>query len=128
MYFASLDNIIRAVNRDNGNQRWKKPAGTRPIAPPRAFGGVVVVAGLMPAITAFVGETGAVMGTQAAGGTLVGPPLIDPVLKPFRVSLVSVTREGVVEALRPAGLMFREAALIPLATLPGRSLIRERMQ
>ena len=111
VYFASLDNIIRAVNRGNGNQRWKKPTGTRPIAPPLAFGGIVVLPGLMPAITVFVGQTGAVMGTQAAAGDLVGPPLVDPAPKPFRVSLVTITREGVVEALRPAGLMFRETAL-----------------
>jgi outer membrane protein assembly factor BamB len=128
VYFASLDNIIRAVNRGNGNQRWKKPTGTRPIAPPLAFGGIVVVPGLMPAITVFVGRTGAVMGTQAAAGDLVGPPLIDPAPKPFRVSLVSITREGVVEALRPAGLMFREAALIPVTALPGRPVGRERLQ
>ena len=128
VYFVSLDNIVRAVNRGNGNQRWKKPAGTRPVGPPRAFGGVVVVPGLMPAITVFVGQTGAVMGTQAAAGDLIGPPLLDPMPKPFRVSLVSITREGVVEALRPAGLMFREAALVPLTTLPGRGVARERLQ
>lgn len=127
VYFASLDNIIRAVNRGNGNQRWKKPTATRPIAPPLAFGGVVVVPGLMPAITVFVGRTGEVMGTQAAAGDLVGPPLIDRAPKPFRVSLVSITREGVVEALRPAGLMFREAALIPMTTLPGRPVAREKL-
>lgn len=128
VYFTSLDNIIRAVNRGNGNQRWKKPTGTRPTGPPRAFGGVVVVPGLMPAVTVFVGETGAVMGTQAATGDLVGPPLVDVAPKPFRVSLVSITREGVVEALRPVGLMFREAALVPVTALPGRTLARERRQ
>ena len=127
VYFVSLDNIVRAVNRGNGNQRWKKPTGTRPTAPPRAFGGVVVVPGLMPAITVFVGHTGAVMGTQAAGGDLVGPPLIDTSPKPFRVSLVSITREGVVEALRPTGLMFRDTALAPMTALPGRGLVRERL-
>jgi outer membrane protein assembly factor BamB len=126
VYFASLDNIIRAVNRGNGNQRWKKPTGTRPTAPPLAFGGVVVLPGLMPAITVFVGRTGEVMGTQAAAGDLVGPPLVDAAPKPFRVSLVSITREGVVEALRPARLMFRETALIPITGLPGRGLARER--
>jgi outer membrane protein assembly factor BamB len=128
VYFVSLDNIVRAVNRGNGNQRWKKPTGTRPVGPPRAFDGVVVVPGLMPAITVFVGQTGAVMGTQAAAGDLVGPPLIDSMPKPFRVSLVSITREGVVEALRPAGLMFREAALIPMTALPGRLVAREKLQ
>jgi hypothetical protein len=67
------------------------------------------------------------MGTQAAAGDLVGPPLIDPMPKPFRVSLVSITREGVVEALRPAGLMFREAALLPMTALPGRPVAREKL-
>jgi len=127
VYFASLDNIVRAVNRGNGNQRWKKPTGTRPTAPPLAFGGVVVVPGLMPATTVFVGRTGEVMGTQPAAGDLVGPPLIDTAPKPFRVSLVSITREGVVEALRPAGLMFREAALVPTTTLPGRPVARDKL-
>ena len=127
VYFASLDNVIRAVNRGNGNQRWLKSTGTRPVLPPRAFGGIVVLPGLMPAVTVFVGETGAVMGTYAAGD-LVGAPLVDSVLKPFRVALVTITREGVVEALRPIGVMFREAALVPVTALPGRPLPRERIQ
>jgi hypothetical protein len=126
VYFASLDNIIRAVNRGNGNQRWLKSTGTRPVLPPRAFNGIVVLTGLMPAVTVFVGNTGAVMGTYAPGN-LIGAPLVDPVLKPFRVALVTITREGVVEALRPDEVMFREAALIPIPALPGRAMPRERM-
>ena len=128
VYFASLDNILRAVNRGNGNQRWRKPTGTRPVLPPLAFRGVVVVPGLMPAVTVFVGETGMVMGTQGATGDLAGPPLVDPAIKPFRVSLITVTREGVVEAFRPAGLMFRETAAVPVSALPGRGLARERIE
>jgi outer membrane protein assembly factor BamB len=128
VYFASLDNILRAVNRGNGNQRWRKPTGTRPVLPPLAFRGVVVVPGLMPAVTVFVGATGAVMGTHPATGDLAGPPLVDTAVKPFRVSLVTVTREGVVEAFRPAGLMFRETAAAPITALPGRGLARERIE
>lgn len=128
VYFASLDNIIRAVNRGNGNQRWKKPTGTRPVLPPRAFGGIVVLPGLMPAISVFIGKTGEVMGTHPAAGTLVGAPLVEPILKPFRVALVTITREGVVEALRPSAVIFREAALVPIPALPGRTLTRERIQ
>jgi outer membrane protein assembly factor BamB len=128
VYFASLDNVLRAVNRTNGNQRWRKPTGTRPLLPPRAFGGIVVLPGLMPAITVFVGETGVVMGTQMVQGQLVGPPLIDAGLKARHVAMITVTREGVVEALRPEALMFREGAVTPVAALPGRSLTRERIQ
>lgn len=127
VYIASLDNILRAVNRGNGNQRWRKPTGTRPVLPPRAFGGIAVLPGLMPAITVFVGETGAVMGTHAAQGDLVGPPLMDPAPHPFRVAFVTITREGVVEALRPAAMMFRETAPVPVAVLPGRAVARERV-
>jgi outer membrane protein assembly factor BamB len=125
VYVASLDNIIRAVNRGNGNQRWKKPTGTRPTAPPRAFGGTVLLVGIKPAVTTFVGETGEAQGTFVAGGELVGPPLIETALKPFRVGLVTITREGVVEALRPLGMIFRESALPAMPVLPGRTLARD---
>jgi len=128
VYFASLDNVIRAVNRGNGNQRWRKPTGTRPAFAPRAFRGIVVLPGLLPAITVFVGETGEVMGTQAAAGDLIGAPLIDPEPKPFRVAFVTITREGVVEAWRPASLMFREEKAAPIGALPGRTLARERVE
>ena len=126
VYLASLDNVVRAVNRGNGNQRWLQSTGTRPVLPPRAFSGIVVLSGLMPAVTALIGETGAVMGTHAPGN-LIGTPLVDPALKPFQVAMVTVTREGVVEALRPTGMMFREAASVPLTVLPGRTLSRERL-
>ena len=126
VYYASLDNVIKAVNRGNGNQRWKKETGTRPVLPPRTFGGTVVVPGIQPAMTAFVGKTGEAMGSYVSTAHLIGAPLIDTPVKPFRVSFVSITREGVVEALRATGLTFREAAAVPLPTLPGRQVSRER--
>lgn len=126
VYLASLDNVIRAVNRGNGNQRWLQSTATRPVLPPRAFSGVVVLTGLMPAVTVLVGETGVVMGTHAPGN-LIGPPLIDSAPRAFAVAIVTVTTEGAVQALRPVGVMFREAATVPLAMLPGRALSRERV-
>jgi outer membrane protein assembly factor BamB len=125
VYFASLDNVIRAVNRGNGNQRWQVSTGTRPVLPPRAFGGIVVLPGLSPAVTVFVARTGAVMGTYTTPGELLGVPLIDPRPQPFGVAVVTMTREGVVEALRPTALLFREAAVTPWTELPGRPLPRE---
>lgn len=127
VYYASLDNIIRAVNRGNGNQRWRKGTGTRPILPPRAFGGIVVVPGISPAMAVFVGKTGESMGTYVASGHLIGAPLIDPAPKPFQVSFVTITREGVVEALRSTGLNFRDAIATPFTQLPGRTVGRERL-
>jgi hypothetical protein len=133
-YFASLDNLLRAVNRGNGNQRWKQPTPTRPIAPPMAFGGVVAVFGVSPAIATFNARTGAAIGTYAiptaSGATTApppkGPPLIDPEMRPFRVAFVVVTADGRAIGLRPTGLMFRESPAAPLAELPGKLLQRER--
>jgi len=126
VYYASLDNVIKAVNRGNGNQRWKKETGTRPVLPPRTFGGIVVVPGIQPAMTAFVARTGEASGSYISTGHLIGAPLIDTPLRPFRVSFVTITREGVVEALRSAALTFRDAAAAPLPSLPGRQISRER--
>jgi hypothetical protein len=125
VYFASLDNIMRAVNLGNGNQRWRKPTGTRPVLPPLAFRGIVVLPGVMPAVTVFVGTTGEVMGTLTAGD-LAGPPLVDPLPRPSRVALVTITREGVIQALRPSALLFREGETEPVPVLPGRQLPREQ--
>jgi outer membrane protein assembly factor BamB len=128
VYLASLDNIMRAVNRGNGNQRWRKPTGTRPVLPPRAFRGIVVQPGLMPALTVFVGLDGTVLGTHAVEGDLVGAPLVDTAAPPGQVALVTITREGVVDAMRPTNLLFREAPTTPVTALPGRSLPRERLE
>lgn len=133
-FIGGLDNLLRAVNRDNGNQRWKQPTPTRPIAPPRAFGGIVTVFGVSPAIATFNAKTGAPLGTYviptAAGATTApvpkGPPIIDPDLHPFRVAFVVVAADGRAIGLRPTGMMFRDGPLVPLGELPGKALQRER--
>ena len=131
LYFASLDNIIRAVKPGNGNQQWQKATGTRPVLPPRAFDGIIVLPGVAPAITVFVAKTGAVMATHVPLGPdgraqpLLGAPLFDSVVAPLRVALVTITPDGLVEGLRPTAMMFREPAATPLTLLPGRSLTRE---
>ncbi len=131
LYFASLDNIIRAVNPGNGNQQWQKETGTRPVLPPRAFGGIIVLPGVAPSVTVFVAKTGVVMAThiaQAPDGRaqpLLGAPLFDSAVTPFRVGLVTITRDGLVEGLRPTAMLFREPSVTPLGPLPGRPLMRE---
>jgi outer membrane protein assembly factor BamB len=134
VYFASLDNILHAVNRGNGNQRWKQALPTRPIAAPVAFGGVVAVFGVSPAIATFNARTGTALGTYviptATGATtpgmLQGQPLLDTELRPFRVALVVMTADGRVIGLRPTGMLFRETPPAPLVELPGKPLTRER--
>ena len=124
VYFAALDNLLRAVNRSNGNQRWKKEI-TRPVAPPQSFGGIVVVAGNSPTASTFDAKTGAAIATYIGPGELQGGLLIDRMLRPFRVSLVAITREGQAVGLRPVQMMFRDPPATPMTELPGRALQRE---
>jgi outer membrane protein assembly factor BamB len=131
-YYASLDNVLRAVNRGNGNQQWIKEIPTRPILPPQTFGEgmaneeIVVVTGVSE-IDAFVAKTGAAAGMFVPPSDIQGGPLIDPALKPYTVAMVVITRDGRALGLRPTTMMLPEPPNSPFAELPGRHLERERM-
>jgi hypothetical protein len=130
-YVVSLDNIVRALNRGNGNQRWKTELPTRPILPPRVFFGTVVVTGLAPAVSTFAAKDGMAVATWAppppADAELQGPPLIDGFLDPFGVAMVVILRDGRVIGVRPAAMMFPEPAAAPVRFVPGRVLPAERL-
>jgi outer membrane protein assembly factor BamB len=124
VFVAALDNLVRALRRSSGNQVWKRPLTTRPVAPPRIFDGVVAVAGV-ESVATFSSLTGAALGTFESPTLLQGVPAIDPTPAPFAVSIVAVTRDGRAMGLRPEGAMFREKAIVPLTALPGRPLQKE---
>jgi outer membrane protein assembly factor BamB len=133
-YYASLDNVLRAVNRGNGNQRWIKEIPTRPLLPPQTFGDgatyeeIVVLTGATSEIDAFAAKTGAVVGMYQPPSDVQGPPLIDPVLQPYRVAMVVITRDGRAIGLKPSAMLLPEPSNMPfVAELPGRRLERERL-
>jgi outer membrane protein assembly factor BamB len=125
VFIASRDNIIRAVNRGNGNQRWRKDTGTRPLLPPLALPRLAIVSGANETLAGFAAKDGRAAGTYTAPNALQGPPLVDPALKPFRVGIAIVMRDGRVAGLSPVAMLFRDQATTPLAALPGRALQRE---
>jgi len=126
IYYAWLDNILRALNRSNGNQRWMKATVTRPVLPPRVVRDEVLIVGLTPTLSTYDAKTGTAVNTYVGPGELQGEPLIDPVLRPFEVAVVIITRDGRIVALRPQSMTFREPAATPLNVLPGKPLPRER--
>ena len=139
-YYSSLDNVLRAVNRGNGNQRWIKEIPTRPLLPPQVFGDgmkyeeIVVLTGVTPEINAFAAKTGAAAGmymppSDSQGGPVIlqGGPLIDPDLRPYQVAMVVITRDGRAIGLKPSAMLLPEPMNVPFAELPGRRLERERI-
>jgi hypothetical protein len=103
------------------------------VAPPVVVPGHVLVPGIDPALASFEAVTGIVggtldgqaVGTAGAPSEVLGSPLVDQAMRPFRVSLVLLWRDGHVTGLRPASMLFREPAPSRLPGLPGRVLTRE---
>jgi FOG: WD40-like repeat len=131
-YYVSLDNVVRAVNRGNGNQRWIKEIPTRPARPPQVLGDgvkyeeIVVLTGVTSEIDAFAAKNGAASGMYMPPSDLQGGPLIDPELRPYQVAMVVITRDGRAIGLKPSAMLLPEPMNVPFGELPGRRLERER--
>src|SRR5207248_11656795 len=116
-----LDNVLRAVNRGNGNQRWIKETPTRPVLPPQTFGfgdgklyeEIVIMTGVTSEIDAFAAKNGAMLGMYMPPSDLQGPPLIDPLLQPYHVAMVVITRDGRAIGLKPSAMLLPEPTNAP---------------
>ena len=80
VYFVSLDNMIRGMNRSSGVQRWKAPLAFRPISGPLKFAETLVVGGTTPLLQAFNTRDGKVLGRYSASTELSALPylFVDP--------------------------------------------------
>ena len=126
VYVASQDNIVRALDREQRQPALEAVRRHAPVLPPRVFerrrdGRRRHQRSRRSAPTTARRSTWA----APADALLQGPPLIaEPA--PLRVAIVVVFRDGQVIGLRPTEMLFKEPALVPLTTLPGRPLPRER--
>ena len=118
IYFAALDNIIRALDRRNGNLKWLQPLPSRPAGGPLRTENVVLV----PLVTTDIGAFDAVTGTPAftirAVGELGSVPFLRDRPRPTAPRLVAMSREG---ALQGFAARF-EPPLAPLKAFPGTPL------
>lgn len=115
VYFVALDNVLRALDRESGNQRWLRPLATRPFAGPLIVGSLVVVSGLSPELRAYDAQTGEPAGEFTVPSELTGPPYLAPGPSPALSTLVVLTGDGRLHALRRKF----DPYLVPLETLPG---------
>jgi outer membrane protein assembly factor BamB len=116
VYFASYDNLLRALDRGNGAQRWKRQLPVRAVGGPIRIGGIVIVRGLAPTLRAFATRDGAPAGEIPSTGELAAPPhVIDTEALPI---LVYVTRDLAKGATITAVTRSIEPAIAPMAPLP----------
>lgn len=115
VYFGSLDNVVRALDRRHGGQRWRQALPIRPLWGPQVLDEIVVVSGLGPELRGYRAGTGEAAGFFVAPSELAAPPhLADADLASDRRVYV-LTRDG--DFL---SLLHRIDPLIePLEVLPG---------
>jgi outer membrane protein assembly factor BamB len=75
VYFVSLDNVLRALNRRNGVQQWKRSLPFRPAWPPINVLDAVVVVGLVGPLRAFYLKDGTPAGEMSTGPDVLAGPL-----------------------------------------------------
>jgi eukaryotic-like serine/threonine-protein kinase len=75
VYFVSLDNVLRGLNRGNGVQEWKRALAFRPAWPPVNVFDAVVVTDLMGPLHAYYLKDGAPAGDMKTGADVPAAPV-----------------------------------------------------
>jgi hypothetical protein len=115
IYFAALDNVLRALDRRSGNMRWTAPLPSRPSGGPLRTGDVVIVPTVSANIGAYLAETGKESFTIKAAGELGGVPFLREAPRPTAPRLVAMSREGTLQGFAPR----HEPPPTALDALPG---------
>ena len=115
IYFVAFDNVLRALNRRNGNLRWSRDLPSRPAGGPLRADGVILVALSTNDIGAYLATTGAPSFTIQAVGELRETPFLRDNARLTAPRLIAISREGAIQ-----GFASRiEPPPVPLGDLPG---------
>jgi len=117
VYFVSLDNLLRGLNRSNGVQQWKSALPFRPISGPLRWSETLVVAGTEPVLQGFSTREGKSLGRFPVSTELSAQPYlfvdnskVFPVLVTISADIVGrATVTGATREIEPTQL-----ALTPL--------------
>jgi outer membrane protein assembly factor BamB len=117
IYFASRDNLLRAIDRSSGNLKWKVDLGSRPAGGPLTQ--VLTDALLMPLVSSQIVGFDAVTGKPSVTATAAGEIGLQPYVRRdaglTQTRLITVSREG---QLQGFGRRY-EPVPLPLAELVG---------
>ena len=123
VYFVSLDNVLRALNRSNGVQQWKKGLKFRPAWSPIIAADTVLVTGIQGPLVAFYRKDGAPGGEFATGVDEIAAPLHTfESLYALGPMIALVTRNLKAGAMVTAASHTLEPPLVvdlPVTSLPG---------
>ncbi len=99
VFFVAADNVVRALDRRSGVQRWREPLPLRPTEGPALVGRALAVAGVSPEVRFFDPRSGASAGIYRAPGELAARPFLVPGLPASGTRLVVLTADGRIAGL-----------------------------
>ena len=121
VYFVSFDNVLRALDRHTGAQRWRRPLAARYVAGPQAVAGMIMVPVPLGRLPFFLADTGTSAGEVDLPAPLVAAPTdieLSDLGARFYVATMDSAGVAQLHAFAPAG----GTPLEPLVTAPGRPL------
>ena len=118
VYFVSLDNVLWALNRSNGNQRWKRALPLRPTGGPVRAGQTLVIPGFAAKLPAYKMDDGSPAGDVPMAGEIAAPPHVVAGANVFASVLYVTTRDIIKGATVTALSRSIEPALAPVEVLP----------
>jgi outer membrane protein assembly factor BamB len=119
VYFLALDNVLRALDRKSGGQRWKTSLPLRPTSGPSIANGTLIVSGLGPTMHGYNAKDGKAAGDIPVGADLAAPPYLAPHTLGGLPMVIAVTQDIAKGSTVSAITRAIEPALAPLAPLPG---------
>ena len=94
IYFASRDNIVRALDRKSGNLRWKADLGARPAGGPLRLNEALLMPLVSSQIMGFDPVTGKEVVTATAAGEIGLQPYVRRDVRQTMPQLITVSRDG----------------------------------
>jgi outer membrane protein assembly factor BamB len=92
VYFTAMDNVLRALSRDHGGQRWKQRLAYRPTGGPVLMGSQVAVPGITSELSGFDVTSGKPTGKLTFPVQLaIGPSFVAPEGPDGTAAVVSIT-------------------------------------
>ena len=119
VFFVAADNVVRALDRRSGVQRWREPLPLRPTDGPALVGPALLVAGVSPEVRLFDPRSGESAGIYSAPEELAARPFLVPGLPASGTRLVVLTADGRIIGLAAGngpprgGLGFPPPPLLP---------------
>ncbi len=118
VYFVSLDNVLRGLNRSSGVQRWKSALPLRPTTGPIRAGDALIVAGPAPTLRAYNAHDGKAAGEFAMAGELAAPPHLFTLAQGSFPIVIGVTRDVIKGVIVVALTRSVDPPIVPFLPLP----------